>query len=92
MNLDGKLVGLIHLDHVRETIFNHELYDKVIVKELMHQPAATISPNDTLHMVLKKFDETKEWNLPIADKGKYIGFLSKSSILTKYRTELVRSM
>ncbi len=92
VNLDGKLVGLIHLDHVRETIFNHELYDKVIVKELMHQPAATISPNDTLHMVLKKFDETKEWNLPIAEKGKYIGFLSKSSILTKYRTELVRSM
>lgn len=92
VNEDGKLVGLIHLDHVRETIFNHELYDKVIVKELMHQPAATISPNDTLHKVLKKFDETKEWNLPIVDKGKYIGFLSKSSILTKYRTELVRSM
>jgi CIC family chloride channel protein len=92
VNEDGKLVGLIHLDNVRETIFNHELYDKVIVKELMHQPAATISPNDTLHKVLKKFDETKEWNLPIVDKGKYIGFLSKSSILTKYRTELVRSM
>jgi len=91
VNEDGKLVGIIHLDDVRETIFNHDLYDKVVVKELMHPPAATISPADGLHGVLKKFDETKEWNLPILDKGKYLGFVSKSSILTKYRTELVRS-
>lgn len=92
VNEDGKLVGLIHLDHVRETIFNTELYDKVLVKELMLPPAATISLNDSLHGVLKKFDETKEWNLPISDKGRYVGFLSKASILTKYRTELMRSM
>ena len=89
---DGTLVGLIHLDNVRETIFNHELYDKVIVKELMHPPAATISPNDSLHRVLKKFDETNQWNLPIVEKGKYIGFLSKASILTKYRTELLKTV
>lgn len=89
---DGTLTGLIHLDNVRETIFNHELYDKVIVKELMIPPAATISPRDNLHTVLKKFDETNQWNLPIVDKGRYIGFLSKSSILTKYRVELLRSV
>ena len=89
---DGTLIGLIHLDNVRETIFNHELYDKVIVKELMHPPAATISPNDSLHRVLKKFDETNQWNLPIVEKGKYIGFLSKASILTKYRTELLKTV
>lgn len=92
VNNDGTLAGLIHLDNVRETIFRHELYDKVLVRELMTPPASTISPNDNLHTVLKKFDETNQWNLPIIDKGRYVGFLSKASILTKYRTELLRSV
>lgn len=92
VNEAGLLEGIIHLDSVRETIFNHELYDKVLIKELMTSPAATISPHDNLFTALKKFDETNQWNLPVVDKGKYIGFLSKSSILTRYRNELVRSV
>jgi chloride channel protein, CIC family len=93
VNEDGTLAGIIHLDNVRETIFRHELYNKVMVKELMTPPESTISPNDSLHTVLKKFDETNQWNLPILDKGRrYMGFLSKASILTKYRNELVRSV
>lgn len=91
VNDDGILEGVIHLDDVRATIFNHDLYDKVLVKELMNSPAAIISPNDNLHSALKKFDETNQWNLPVVERGVYKGFLSKSSILTKYRHELVRS-
>lgn len=92
LNDDGSLAGVIHLDAVRETIFQHDLYEKVFVKELMTPPAAIISPNDSLHSVLKKFDETNQWNLPVVEKGKYIGFLSKASILTKYRNELLKSV
>ncbi len=32
---DNNLVGLIHLDSIREEMFNSELYDKVITSELM---------------------------------------------------------
>jgi CIC family chloride channel protein len=92
LNDDGSLAGLIHLDGVRETIFQHDLYEKILVKELMIPPSATISPHDNLHNVLKKFDETNQWNLPVVDKGRYIGFLSKASILTKYRNELLKSV
>jgi CIC family chloride channel protein len=92
VNEDGTLAGIIHLDNVRDTIFRTELYDKVTVKELMTPPASTISPSDNLHTVLKKFDETNEWNLPMVEKGRYIGFLSKASILAKYRSELLRSV
>lgn len=89
---EGTLAGIIHLDSIRETIFRTELYDKVSARELMTPPAITISPHDNLHTVLKKFDETNEWNLPITEKGRYLGFLSKSSILTRYRNELLRSV
>ncbi len=86
-----KLVGLIHLDHVREIIFDFDQYEKVRVKDLMTAPTAIITPNENLHSILKKFDETNQWNLPVTENNKYIGFVSKSSILTRYRSELIKT-
>lgn len=43
------------------------------------------------HQVLNKFEETKSWNLPVVNEGVYVGFLSKSTILTRYRNELLES-
>ena len=40
--------------------------------------------------VLRSFDETATWTLPVVDKeGSYLGFFSKSRILTSYREQLV---
>ncbi|MDH4057496.1 MAG: CBS domain-containing protein, partial [Cyclobacteriaceae bacterium] len=86
-----ELVGVILLDGVKEMIFNHELYDKVVIKDIMTTPHAIISPDENLNSVLKKFEETGQWNLPVIENHRYIGFLSKSSILSEYRTELLRS-
>ncbi len=41
---------------------------------------------------MKKFDQSGQWNLPVVDKGKYVGFISKSNILSKYRNELLLSL
>ena len=79
------------LDSVKEMMFNQELYDKIVVKEIMTRPLAVISPDESLNSVLKKFEDTGQWNLPIIENDRYIGFLSKSSILSEYRVELLRS-
>lgn len=89
---NGDLKGLVFLDNVRNIIFKHDQYDKVFVKDLMTAPQAAIHPNENLHNILKKFDETNQWNLPVVDKHQYMGFVSKSSILTKYREELLKSV
>ena len=89
VNKESELVGLIHLDDVRNMIFNQDLYDKITVKEIMTAPKTTLALHENLHNVLTKFDETSMWNLPVTDRKKYIGFLSKSSILSKYRNELI---
>ncbi|HEY9006321.1 chloride channel protein [Ohtaekwangia sp.] len=86
-----ELKGLVFLDNIRSIIFKHDQYDKVFVQDLMTSPPAIIEPNENLHAILKKFDETNQWNLPVVDNKKYLGFVSKSSILTKYREELVKS-
>ena len=88
---DEMLVGVIVLDNIREIMFKHEMYDKVYVKELMRKPFATLAPDEEMDSVMKKFDETGAWNLPVLDEGKYIGFISKSSIFVHYRSRLSRT-
>jgi CIC family chloride channel protein len=89
VNAQNKLLGIILLDNVREVIFKHELYDKVIVKELMSMPPEIIAPYEPMESVMKKFDETGAWNLPVINEGEYVGFISKSSIFANYRNKLI---
>ena len=92
INKESQLVGLISLDDVKNIIFNQDLYDKILIKDVMIIPKTTLTLEENLHNVLTKFDDTNMWNLPVTDQKKYIGFLSKSSILTKYRSELLKSV
>jgi len=89
---DNKLVGLIQLDSIREEMFNNDLYDKIITSEIMEKPSVKIERGEDIFSVMKKFDSSGQWNLPIVDKGYYLGFISKSNILSKYRNELLLSI
>lgn len=86
---DHKLIGIIYLDNIKEEMFNPELYDIVTAKEVMRKPQNVIDIKEDIFSIMKKFDESGQWNLPVVDNGIYIGFLSKSSILDKYRHELL---
>jgi CIC family chloride channel protein len=89
--LNEMLVGVIVLDNIREIMFKHDMYDKVYVKELMRKPHATLAPDEEMASVMRKFDETGAWNLPVLNEGKYVGFISKSSIFVQYRNRLIRT-
>lgn len=83
--------GVILLDDIREIMFDKNLYDNTFVKDLMTIPPAIIAPNDKMDSVMKKFNESNAWNLPVINDMKYIGFVSKSTIFNAYRSELVHS-
>lgn len=91
VNTDNQLLGVILLDNIREVMFKSELYDVVLAKELMRVPAATVASDEPMHAVMKKFDEAGVWNLPVIDNNQYVGFISKSSIFSKYRKVLIKS-
>jgi CIC family chloride channel protein len=82
---EGKLDGVITLDRIRPIMFNQQVYDSVTVKELMQPAPALIGLHDNVVDVIAKFDEVKEWNLPVVDEDKLVGFISKSNILNRYR-------
>lgn len=88
---DKKLIGIVHLDKIRTVIFGPTQKESTTVRDLMTPPSVVIQANENLHQVLNKFEETKLWNLPVVNHGAYVGFLSKSSILTRYRNELMAS-
>jgi len=86
----GSLEGVILLDDIRHLIFEKELYDKVSVLEMMQPPPALIQMGqDTMNQVMDKFQNTAAWNLPVVKNAKYIGFISKSKLLTVYRRKLI---
>jgi CIC family chloride channel protein len=86
---DEKLVGIVQLDDVRVDMFEPEKYPCPI-SQYMIEPPERILPGEQVASVLRSFDETGSWTLPVVDReGRYMGFLSKSRILTAYREQLV---
>lgn len=87
---DTRLVGVITLDDIRTVMFDQELYKTTSVETYMHNPPEyIIYEKDSMKMVMKKFQHSGAWNLPVIKHGKYHGFVSKSKLLTAYRRELI---
>ncbi|NNE76577.1 MAG: chloride channel protein, partial [Pricia sp.] len=60
------------------------------VETLMHNaPEHIFYGKDSMKKVMEKFQSSGAWNLPIIKEGKYVGFVSKSKLLTAYRQELI---
>jgi CIC family chloride channel protein len=71
-------------------MFNKEKYNKMRVKDLMIMPPAIIAIDEKMDSVMKKFNDSGAWNLPVVNDRKYVGLISKSTIFNAYRAELVR--
>jgi CIC family chloride channel protein len=89
---NNKLLGIIYLDNIKEEMFKPELYDIVTAKEVMQKASMVINTTEDIFSIMKKFEESGQWNLPVVENEIYIGFLSKSTILDKYRHELLNTI
>lgn len=84
------LVGIVLLDDVREFMFDTSLYENTKVETFMHSaPEYIFYETDSMQQVMKKFQDSGAWNLPVIKDEKYYGFVSKSKLLTAYRRELI---
>ena len=86
----GTLLGIILMDDIRPIMFDQTMYDKVLATDVMQTPPSIIDlDTDKMADVMKKFQDSGAWNLPVVKDGKYEGFISKSKLLTAYRRELI---
>ena len=88
----GVLLGVVKLDDIRNIMFRPELYERFTVSRFMSAFPAKVAVNDPMSVVMRVFDDTGAWNLPVVDgDGHYIGFVSKSKIFSAYRKILVNN-
>ncbi|WP_321374920.1 chloride channel protein [uncultured Draconibacterium sp.] len=85
---NGYLKGMVKLSKVKNLIFEHELYDTVMVKDLMFMPEFYISSTDNMETVAEKFETSNRYNLAVIDDGKYLGFISRAVVFSNYRKTL----
>lgn len=85
VNEDKVLRGILTLDDIRPYLFTSDEVSATII-QIMKAPPAIIRPEDQPLEILQTFDDTGVWNLPVVDSAnKFIGFISKSTILMSYR-------
>lgn len=82
---DQNFYGMVVLDHIREIMFQTERYEDTFVRNLMIKPAVVIEPGESMDSVVQKFHRSGKFNIPVLDKGKYIGFVSRARVFSSYR-------
>ncbi|MBC7748487.1 MAG: chloride channel protein [Methylotenera sp.] len=88
VDVKQNLLGIVHFNDIREIIFNSYRVKYTLVKEIMLAPIEIISPDDSMEIVMNKFEKSKKAFLPVLKEEKYYGFISKSIALEAYRTKL----
>ena len=86
---NGRFEGYLDMDHIRKYFFKADLFDSLHVYDIMEQPRVVIDPDESVDSVMRKFDATGAWRIPVLDRdGMYLGFVSRSRMLSAYREEL----
>mgnify|MGYP003633524509 FL=1 len=87
---DNTLLGIILLDDIRPIMFDQKLYKEVMAADIMNTPPEIIElDKDKMTDIMEKFQNSGAWNLPVIKNEKYVGFISKSKLLTAYRRKLI---
>lgn len=86
LNAQRQLVAVLYIDDIRHIMFRTELYQRFTVAQLMVEPPTRLFTNDEMEDIVKVFERTGAWTLPVVDDdGCFVGFIRKSRVFTIYR-------
>jgi CIC family chloride channel protein len=81
-------LGMVILNDIKPYLFNPALLNSIIVEEVMRTDMTMVSLNSNLGDILNIFDATGAWSLPVVENKKFLGLISKATLLDHYRKEL----
>ena len=86
----GRFQGYVSLEDIRKDMFRTSEYETMHVFNFMRSATAYVYEDESMDSVMRKFESTSAWNLPVVRRSDrtYIGFVSKSKIFSAYRDEL----
>ena len=88
---ENNFVGIIQLENVKEFLFRPELQENLTIGDIMTRDVLSIEASENMDMVMTKLESSNLWNIPVTRKGKYIGFVSRSNVLSFYRRILKKT-
>lgn len=81
--------GFVSLEDIRKDMFRTDEYETLHVFNFMRSAEEYVYGDEKMDSVMKKFEVTSAWNLPVVRRDRtYVGFVSKSKIFSAYRDEL----
>jgi len=84
----GRFLGMINLGEIRPYLFNPVIYDAVILEQIMDHQPDVVHIDDDLYDVLKRMDEKRLFTMPVIYNNRFVGMISKATLLDRYRQEL----
>ena len=87
--VSGDYVGMVFVDRIRPYLFNAQMHPVLLVEQIMEREVPTVRPEDDLSDVLDLMAREGLSVLPVVEKGKFVGLLSKATLLDHYRKELI---
>ncbi|GAA4313779.1 chloride channel protein [Mucilaginibacter gynuensis] len=89
LDADKALEGVVLIDDIRRQLFDEEMKMHTIA-EFMVTPPVIITHDQSVSSVMKLFDQLDVWQLPVVKDGQFVGFVSKSALLAKYRDAFIK--
>ncbi|MGM0418189.1 MAG: chloride channel protein [Thermodesulfobacteriota bacterium] len=90
--LDSKtkdFLGVVHLDHVRPFLLDPVMYETVFLYQIMDTDIPVISLDMELKEALDIMDEYSLFSIPVLEGRRFVGIVSKGTLLDQYRRELI---
>lgn len=83
-----KLMGIIDFNSIRQIAFNSFRLKYSSLSEMITLPQYIASVEDSVEMIMEKFELAQSDYLPILKDNRYYGFIYKCDILEAYRDKL----
>lgn len=88
---ENNFVGIILLEDVKELLFRPDLHENLSIEAFVSRNILSIELGENMETVMAKLENSSLWNIPVTRKGKYVGFVSRSNVLSFYRRILQKT-
>jgi CIC family chloride channel protein len=85
----GDYLGMVFVDRIRSYLFDEHMHNVLIMEQVMDTGIPTVKPDDDLADVLNLMEQTATQLLPVTENRRFVGMLSKATLLDHYRKELI---
>jgi CIC family chloride channel protein len=93
LNADNKLAGIISFNDYSEAIFDEDLKDLVVAKDLASENVTTVSTDDDLFTALEKISRKDFSTMPVVspdDPTELVGIVTRRDIIGAYEKAVLK--